>query len=62
VLTWCIALIWYGLSETNAAELGMISPVDVLVVRWVDRPGRNYEDVCDTIREFMRRGVVIRTR
>ena len=34
---------------------------DVLVVRWVDRLGRNYEDVVDTIREFMRRGVVIRT-
>src|SRR5215470_6445239 len=34
---------------------------DVLVVRWVDRLGRNYEDVCDTIREFMRRGVIIRT-
>jgi putative DNA-invertase from lambdoid prophage Rac len=34
---------------------------DMLVVRWVDRLGRNYEDVCDTIREFMRRGVVIRT-
>src|SRR5215510_11689538 len=34
---------------------------DVLVVRWVDRLGRNYEDVCDTIREFMRRGVAIRT-
>jgi putative DNA-invertase from lambdoid prophage Rac len=34
---------------------------DTLVVRWVDRLGRNYEDVCDTIREFMRRGVVIKT-
>src|SRR6266852_373864 len=34
---------------------------DVLVVRWVDRLGRNYDDVCDVIREFMRRGVVIRT-
>jgi putative DNA-invertase from lambdoid prophage Rac len=34
---------------------------DVLVVRWVDRLGRNYEDVCDVIREFMRRGVVIKT-
>src|ERR1700756_1433043 len=34
---------------------------DVLVVRWVDRLGRNYDDVCETIREFMRRGVVIRT-
>lgn len=34
---------------------------DELVVRWVDRLGRNYEDVTDTIREFMRRGIVIRT-
>jgi DNA invertase Pin-like site-specific DNA recombinase len=34
---------------------------DTLVVRWVDRLGRNYEDVCDTIRDFMRRGVVIKT-
>lgn len=30
-------------------------------MRWVDRLGRNYQDVTDTIREFMRRGVVIRT-
>ncbi len=34
---------------------------DTLVVRWVDRLGRNYEDVTDTIREFMRRGVVVKT-
>ncbi|MEQ6202685.1 recombinase family protein [Sulfitobacter sp. HNIBRBA2951] len=34
---------------------------DVLVVRWVDRLGRNYQDVTDTIRAFMRQGVVIRT-
>jgi putative DNA-invertase from lambdoid prophage Rac len=34
---------------------------DVLVVRWVDRLGRNYQDVTDTIRHFMRQGVVIRT-
>ena len=34
---------------------------DVLVVRWVDRLGRNYDDVVETIREFMRRGVVIKT-
>lgn len=34
---------------------------DTLVVRWVDRLGRNYQDVCDAIREFMRRGVVICT-
>lgn len=34
---------------------------DVLVVRWVDRLGRNYADVTETIREFMKRGVVIKT-
>ena len=34
---------------------------DTLVVRWVDRLGRNYQDVTDTIRHFMRLGVVIRT-
>jgi putative DNA-invertase from lambdoid prophage Rac len=39
----------------------MLRKGDVLVVRWVDRLGRNYVDVSDTIREFMRKGVVIRT-
>lgn len=34
---------------------------DTLVVRWVDRLGRNYADVTDTIRDFMRRGIIIRT-
>lgn len=34
---------------------------DTLVVRWVDRLGRSYEDVSDNIREFMRRGVVVKT-
>src|SRR2546423_15480934 len=27
----------------------------------IARLGRNYQDICDAIREFMRRGVVIRT-
>lgn len=39
----------------------MLRSGDTLVVRWVDRLGRNYQDVCDTIRAFMRQGVVIRT-
>src|SRR5262249_47493213 len=39
----------------------MLRQGDTLVVRWVDRLGRNYADVTDTIREFIRRGVVIRT-
>ena len=34
---------------------------DTLVVRWVDRLGRNYEDVTETIRTLMQRGVVIKT-
>ncbi|ALV28032.1 recombinase family protein [Pannonibacter phragmitetus] len=34
---------------------------DVLVVRWVDRLGRNYEDVTETIRHFMGQGVVVKT-
>ncbi|MGR3795588.1 recombinase family protein [Vannielia sp. SX4] len=39
----------------------MLRTGDTLVVRWVDRLGRNYQDVTDCIREFMRKGVVIRT-
>ena len=39
----------------------MLRAGDTLVVRWVDRLGRNYSDVCDTIREFMRRGAVVKT-
>ena len=39
----------------------MVRAGDTLVVRWVDRLGRNYTDVVDTIREFMRRGVIIKT-
>jgi DNA invertase Pin-like site-specific DNA recombinase len=34
---------------------------DVLVVRWVDRLGRNYDDVVETIQTFMKRGVIIKT-
>ncbi len=31
------------------------------MVRWVDRLGRNYEDVTDVIRTFMKMGVVVKT-
>jgi len=34
---------------------------DTLVVRWIDRLGRNYEDVTANIRTFMKRGVIVRT-
>lgn len=34
---------------------------DVLVVRWIDRLGRNYADVTETLRILLARGVVVRT-
>ena len=34
---------------------------DVLVVRWIDRLGRNYLDVTATVRELIARGVTIKT-
>lgn len=39
----------------------MLREGDTLVVRWVDRLGRNYQDVTDTIRKFICRGVTIKT-
>lgn len=39
----------------------MLRNGDTLVVRWVDRLGRNYGDVTNTIREFIQRGAIIRT-
>jgi putative DNA-invertase from lambdoid prophage Rac len=47
--------------EQGKRLFDMLRKGDVLVVRWIDRLGRNYSDVVDVIREFMRRGVVIRT-
>lgn len=34
---------------------------DTLVVRWLDRLGRNYTDVTATVRELLQRGVIIKT-
>ena len=34
---------------------------DVLVVRWIDRLGRNYDDIQKNIRLFLDRGVTIKT-
>jgi putative DNA-invertase from lambdoid prophage Rac len=39
----------------------MLRAGDVLVVRWLDRLGRNYADVTEVVREFMAKGVVIKT-
>ena len=56
-----------GVTTKLAERLGgrrlfdLLRAGDTLVVRWVDRLGRNYEDVSDNIQAFMRRGVVIKT-
>lgn len=34
---------------------------DQLTVRWLDRLGRDYQDVTDTVRTFIRMGVKVRT-
>jgi putative DNA-invertase from lambdoid prophage Rac len=47
--------------EQGKRLFDMLRAGDTLIVRWVDRLGRNYTDVVDTIREFMRRGVIIKT-
>lgn len=39
----------------------ILRPGDTLVVRWVDRLGRDYRDVSDSIRHFMRDGVIVKT-
>jgi len=39
----------------------MLRAGDTLVVRWVNRLGRNYDDITTTLREFLGRGVIVRT-
>jgi len=39
----------------------ILRPGDTLVVRWLDRLGRNYQDVTETVRELIAQGVIIRT-
>jgi putative DNA-invertase from lambdoid prophage Rac len=39
----------------------MLRKGDTLVVRWLDRLGRNYSDVTETVQTLMKRGVIVRT-
>lgn len=39
----------------------MLRRGDTLVVRWLDRLGRNYQDVTETVRQFMAQGIIIKT-
>jgi hypothetical protein len=50
-----------GRTARGTAAIRQTAGRRVLVVRWVDRLGRNYDNVVETMREFMRRGVVIKT-
>ena len=45
----------------GARLLDVVREGDVVIVRWVDRLGRDYADVTDTIRALMRKGVIVRT-
>lgn len=45
----------------GAKLLDKLHAGDLLVVRWVDRLGRHYEDVTETIRALMQSGVIIKT-
>lgn len=47
--------------ENGRRLFDLLRDGDTLVVRWVDRLGRNYGDVTDTLRQFLRRGVTIKT-
>lgn len=39
----------------------MLRSGDTLVVRWVDRLGRDFDDVSENIRAFMRKGIIVKT-
>src|SRR5947209_8282671 len=66
-LTWC----WQTVGFRDATRLAerpegrrlfdVLREGDTLVVRWIDRLGRNYQDVTDTIREFIRRQIRVET-
>lgn len=47
--------------KEGAKLLDKVRRGDVLVVRWVDRLGRNHEDVTEAIRALMAKGVIIKT-
>jgi putative DNA-invertase from lambdoid prophage Rac len=50
-----------GCDDGDQRLLDKLRPGDVLVVRWLDRLGRNYDDVRDTVQALMRKGVIVRT-
>ncbi|WP_210880397.1 recombinase family protein [Roseovarius autotrophicus] len=47
--------------EGGKRLLHMLREGDTLVVRWLDRLGRNYQDVTDTLRGLLRKGVTVKT-
>lgn len=51
----------FGERPGGSRLLDKVRRGDTVVVRWVDRLGRNYEDVTQTIRLLMEMGVVVKT-
>jgi putative DNA-invertase from lambdoid prophage Rac len=47
--------------ENGKVLLKVLRKGDTLVVRWLDRLGRNYEDVKETVECLMKKGVIVRT-
>ena len=62
-LTYGISVVSTRLRERSEGRrlFDILREGDILVVRWIDRLGRNYQDVTDTVREFIRRGIRIET-
>jgi DNA invertase Pin-like site-specific DNA recombinase len=52
---------WLAEREQGKRLFDLLRRGDTLVVRWVDRLGRNYDDVVETIQRFMKKGVIIKT-
>lgn len=45
----------------GALALRMLRAGDILLVRWLDRLGRNYQDVTGTLRALLAKGVIVKT-
>jgi hypothetical protein len=56
-----LAVKWQAALVLHPILLDMLHAGDTLIVRWVDRLGRSYADVCGTICEFKRHGVTVPT-
>ena len=58
-----ISGVWTKLKDRDQGKrlFDILRPGDTLLVRWVDRLGRDYEDVKDVITHFNKKGVTVKT-